>query len=218
MPDIQFGGEGFQVDIEPNPWQSELAPEHAALVGKPLPELRLPSTETTDVLLPLHQLGRSRIMIITLPQVATEKHPLPEHLADNPLAQGGTLVHQGLHDNYENLASIGFYYTFVVTTQSVEELREIIRPEPRQQFPGLSDPDLKLADLLNLPTFTVEGKRYYEPFAMILWDSLVERVVYPITDCAGYARWAFNWARLRRPDLDFLNYNLDRGAYTRRNR
>ncbi|EFV12568.1 hypothetical protein [Segniliparus rugosus] len=217
MPDIHFGGEGFPVHIEPDPWEQPLAPEYEALVGKPLPELRLASSETTGVSFPLHQLSRARNMIVILPKIATKRHPLPEHLADHPLIQAGVRLHEGVHEQYENLASIGFSYIFLVTTQSAEELREIIRPEPRQQFPALSDPDLKLADLVGLPTFAVEGERFYEPFGLILRECVVEKVVYPIGDPEGYARWAFNWARVRRPDLDFLNYNLDRGSFTRRN-
>ena len=217
MPDIHFGGEAFPVDIEQDPWEPELAPEFQALVGKPFPEFRLPTTEATDVQLPLHELPRARNMFVFLPHIATAKHPLPAHLADHPLAQAGVAIHQGIHDNYENLASIGFHYTLLVTTQDVDELRQIIRPEPRQQFPGLSDPEAKLADVLGLPTFEIDGKRYYEPFAMTLKDNLVEKIVYPIVDPPHFARWAFNWSRLRRPDLDFLNYNLDRGSFTRRN-
>ena len=217
MPDIHFGGERFPVDIEQDPWDQPLAPEYAALIGKPLPELSLSSSETMDVPLPLHQLSRARNMVVVLPKVATKKHPLPEHLADHPIMQAGVRLHEGVHEQYENLASIGFGYIFLVTTQSSEELREIIRPEPRQQFPALSDPDLRLADLMGLPTFTVEGERYYEPFGLILQEGLVEKVVYPIANAESYARWAFNWARVRRPDLDFLNYNLDRGSFTRRN-
>lgn len=217
MPDIHFGGDAFAIDVEQDPWEPEPAAELQALVGKPFPEFRIPTTETTDVLLPLHELPRARHMFVFLPHIATPKHPLPEHLADLPLARAGVQIHEGVHDEYENLASIGYHYTLLVTTQDVDELRKIIRPEPRQQFPGLSDSEAKLADILGAPTFEVDGKRYYEPFAVILKDGLVEKVVHPIPEPTRFARWAFNWARVRRPDLDFLNYSLDRGSFTRRN-
>ncbi len=47
-------------------------------------------------------------------------------------------------------------------------------------FDLLSDSDLSLAELLGLPTFQIEGSRLYKRLTLVISNSSIEHVFYPI--------------------------------------
>jgi peroxiredoxin len=100
-----------------------------------------------------------------------------QHGSDTPLADAEE--HRGfrdLHDVFDalHLAIIG------VSSQSAEKLREAITANclPQQLT---SDPTLRLAELLHLPTFRVRGERFYHRLTIVIVRRRITKVYYPVT-------------------------------------
>jgi peroxiredoxin len=64
-------------------------------------------------------------------------------------------------------------------------------------FPILSDSDLKLTKLLNLPTFEVEGKVLLKRLTIIIKDGIIVKVFYPVFPPNLNAEEVLEWIRLR---------------------
>ncbi len=100
-----------------------------------------------------------------------------QHGSDTPLADSEE--HRGFRDLHDvfaalHLAIIG------VSSQPVEKLREAITANGLPQQLA-SDPTLRLAELLNLPTFRVRGERFYHRLTIIVIRSEITQVFYPVT-------------------------------------
>lgn len=66
---------------------------------------------------------------------------------------------------------------------------------PHLPYPLLSDPDLRLADALRLPTFETAGRRLYARQTLVLRYDLVEHVFYPAFPPDGHAAEVLAWLR-----------------------
>jgi peroxiredoxin len=62
-------------------------------------------------------------------------------------------------------------------------------------FEILSDPDLKVAEALRLPTFTPEHRRIYKRLTLILTDGRIEHAFYPIFPPNQHATHVLEWLR-----------------------
>ena len=57
----------------------------------------------------------------------------------------------------------------------------------------LSDEDLKLAQLLRLPTFEFHGHTYFRRLTLIVWDATIQAALYPVFPPDQAARQALGW-------------------------
>jgi peroxiredoxin (alkyl hydroperoxide reductase subunit C) len=64
-------------------------------------------------------------------------------------------------------------------------------------FPVISDPELRLRDLLGLPTFEIHGHTLYKRLAIVAVGGFVAKVFYPVFPPDRSARDVVDWLRAR---------------------
>jgi peroxiredoxin len=90
------------------------------------------------------------------------------------------------------LASMGYEIIGVSAQSAIEQARFASRdPLP---YMLLSDPQLKLAQILGLPTTGQAAQRVYEPLTIVVHEQRIARVFHPI-DPAHEARTVMRWIR-----------------------
>jgi peroxiredoxin len=68
-------------------------------------------------------------------------------------------------------------------------------------FSVISDIKFEHCDILNLPTFIVEGKRLMERVTIIIESGIIEAVHYPIFQSSSDPTWVISYlsSRIRQP-------------------
>ena len=66
-----------------------------------------------------------------------------------------------------------------ISTQSVEDIREM-STRLCLQYDVLSDQQLLFTNTLKLPTFSIKNKKYIKRLTLIIEQSLIKHVFYPI--------------------------------------
>jgi peroxiredoxin len=100
----------------------------------------------------------------------------PDHGADTPLADAEE--HRSFRDLHERLAALELIVVGV-SSQPEEKLREAIAANRLCQ-PLASDPTLRLAERLKLPTFPAGGQRVYERLTLLIIAGRITEVFYPV--------------------------------------
>jgi peroxiredoxin len=82
---------------------------------------------------------------------------------------------------------------------STEPARAQLRRKSATLIPHdlLSDPDLRVAEALGLPTADYDGKTGYQQLALVAKDGIIERVFYPIDNQSRNASQVVAWIRHR---------------------
>ena len=150
------------------------AAEH--LMGVPLPPLSLRSTR--DRIVDLRRLGAPRTVIYCYPMTGVPGNPLPPGWDLIPGARGCTPQTCGFRDHYQDLKDLRAE-VLGLSTQTTEYQQELAN-RLHLPFEVLSDSGFKLCDALRLPTFEVEGVRLLKRLTMIVRDSKIEYVFYPV--------------------------------------
>jgi peroxiredoxin len=99
-------------------------------------------------------------------------------------------------DNEFALEQLG-YEIVGVSVQTVVSQARLAGGEPIS-YCLLSDPELRLAAILELPTSELQGKRAYEPLTMLVRDERVSRVIFPVDpyhDAMSVVDWLQREAR-----------------------
>ncbi len=159
------------------------------LPGRAIPALALPAT--TGVTVDLAELAQTLLVAYLYPRTGRPGVPMPHGWDEIPGARGCTPQNCAYRDHlveFERLdASV-----VGVSAQSEEDQREFAVRE-QIPFPLLSDPDLRLADLLDLPTFEVEGMRLYRRLTLIAARGEIVKCFYPVfppdRDAAEVLAW-----------------------------
>jgi peroxiredoxin len=167
------------------------------LTGTMLPSLLLPSTGggTAD----LTDLGKERLVAYVYPRTGRPGEPSPDGWDDIPGARGCTPQSCSYRDSLERFRELGA--TVVgVSAQSPAEQREFAARE-HIPFPLLSDPDLLLANRLDMPTFEAAGMILYKRLTLIAKAGRVVKVFYPVFPPDRDAGQVLDWLRSapRRP-------------------
>lgn len=146
------------------------------LTGMALPEAHLPSTlgGTVD----LAELSRDRLVAYVYPRTGTPGEPSPPGWDDIPGARGCTPQSCAYRDNLAEFTSLGAA-VLGISAQSPDEQREFAARE-HIPFPLLSDSELRLRDMLGLPTFEVEGMTLYKRLTFIAEGGMISKVFYPV--------------------------------------
>ncbi len=167
-----------QVDFPLPPDLPEPVDDGAAdhLPGMPIPHIALRSTGGRIV--DLGALSAPRTLIYCYPMTGVPNQPLPQGWDRIPGARGCTPQTRGFRDHYEQLKHLNAE-VFGLSTQTTEYQQEMAA---RLQLPFevLSDSDFRFANALGLPTFTVEGTRFLKRLTLMVRDSRVEHVFYPV--------------------------------------
>ena len=122
-----------------------------------------------------------------------------------PGARGCTPQSCGFRDHAAELAALGARVAGV-SAQTLDDQLEFAERN-RMPFPVIADPELRLRDVLGLPTFHVEGLELYKRLAFVAEHGRIVKVFYPVfppdrnaQDVAGLAQRLTEPSSRERPE------------------
>jgi len=166
------------------------------LNGRPAPPFHLPSTSGGT--LALDALGPGRTVLYVYPLTGRPDTGLPESWENIPGARGCTAEACDFRDHYHDLRAAGATGVFGVSVQDSDYQQEVVA-RLRLPFAMLSDPGLRLVELLRLPTFTAEGLTLFKRLTLVMGNGVIEHVFYPIFPPNEHARQVLVWLRSHSP-------------------
>lgn len=171
------------------PPEDDGAADH--LAGSPVPNLVLSSTlgESFD----LARSAADRLVAYAYPRTGVPGQPLPAGWDDIPGARGCTPQSCAYRNTVAEFAALDASIVGI-SAQSSEEQREFAERE-QITYPLLSDPDLRLAEHLRLPTFAVEGMTLYKRLTFVAEAGKIAKVFYPVFPPDRNAAEVLAWLR-----------------------
>ncbi len=128
----------------------------------------------------------------------SDDRPTEEALPDGwdtiPGARGCTPEACAFRDHHADLLAAGADAVYGLSSQRTEEQVEAVT-RLHLPFPLVSDPDLQLADVLQLPTFDAGGTTRYRRLTLIITAGTIEHAFYPIFPPDGHAGEVLRWLR-----------------------
>jgi peroxiredoxin len=162
------------------------------LVGKRMPTLALPSTSGGMVRIDLAPDGAERLVLYAYPRTGRPgEPPLTPDWNLIPGARGCTPESCGFRDHAGELWAAGAAVAGV-SSQTTEDQREVVG-RLGLPFPLLSDDDLHLTHALDLPTHVVAGRTLLKRLTLVVRDSRIEHVFYPIFPPDTHAADVLAW-------------------------
>jgi peroxiredoxin len=158
------------------------------LPGMSLPSVELPSTMP-------YNLSEGRLVAYLYPRTGVPGVPLPEGWDGIPGARGCTPQSCAYRDALAEFEALGAR-VIGVSAQSATEQAEFATRE-HIPFPLLSDPGLRLAEALRLPTFEVDGMTLYRRLTFVAEDGRIAKVFYPVFPPDRNAAEVLAWLRAR---------------------
>jgi peroxiredoxin len=145
------------------------------LPGMELPALRLAST-AGELDLPAAAAGT--LVLYIYPRTGRPGVAPPVGWDATPGARGCTPQSCAFRDHRTELAELGAEVVGM-SAQTLADQEEFAARE-HIPYPIVSDPDLRLADALRLPTFEIAGMRLYRRITLIARAGRIEHVLYPV--------------------------------------
>lgn len=163
----------------------------AHLPGKQLPDLILASTTGESV--HLATLGPGRSIIYLYPLTGRPGVDLPAGWDEIPGARGCSTEACDFRDHHQLLADAGVANVWGLSSQDTEYQREVV-DRLSLPFGMLSDTGFALERGLGLPTFSAPGhERLYARLTLVVTDSRIEHVFYPIFPPNQHAQQVLDW-------------------------
>ncbi len=156
-----------------------------------LPEISLPNQDGND--LRLNRTDTFRIILYFFPMTGRPDRSLPIDWNLIPGAKGCTSQTCSFRDKYDEIISLNSV-PIGVSTQSIEDLKEMTT-RLSVPFDILSDADLKLKNLLNLPTFSIKEKIYIKRLTLVIEKNLIKKVFYPIFPPENHINELIEWLK-----------------------
>lgn len=146
------------------------------LPGRKVPQVQLSSTLGGQ--LDLGAATDRLAVVYVYPRTGIPGEPLPSGWNEIPGARGCTPQSCAFRDHVLELAAYGAS-VLGLSAQPHEEQREFAGRE-HIPYPLLSDPHLRLAEALGLPTFEAAGTRFYRRLTFIARGRHIAKVFYPV--------------------------------------
>lgn len=170
------------------------------LPGRSLPPLELPATDGSVVR--LDRVARGRWLLFVYPLTGEPGVDVPRGWDEIPGARGCSQEACGFRDNLHELQEAGVEEVAALSSDRTRYQQELAA---RLHLPYrlLSDPDLRAADALELPTFsahtTPRGRgapqRLYKRLTVVLDGPTIEHVFYPVFPPDRHAAEVLDWVR-----------------------
>ncbi len=146
------------------------------LLNKQIPDISLPNQDAN--LLKLNRKDTFRIALYCYPMTGDPKKPLPDNWNNIPGARGCTPQNCSFRDSYDEFLKLNTI-PIGVSTQSISEIKEMTL---RLNIPNdvISDENYELIKILKLPSFEISKKTYIKRVTMIIEQSIIKHVFYPI--------------------------------------
>jgi peroxiredoxin len=162
------------------------------LPGVAMPELTLAATDGSSV--DLSALGDGRTVLYLYPLSGKPGTDLPDGWDAIPGARGCTPEACGFRDHIQELHEAGAERVYGLSAQDTPYQREFAE-RMSLPFAILSDLELRLGELLRLPTFEAGSQRLYARLTMVVLGGRVEHVFYPIFPPDQHAGEVLGWLR-----------------------
>jgi peroxiredoxin len=162
------------------------------LPGVAMPKLALTGTDGQSV--ELSALGEGRTVLYLYPLSGKPGTDLPDGWDAIPGARGCTPEACGFRDHLNELHDAGAARVYGLSAQDPAYQREFAE-RMSLPFTILSDPGLRLGELLRLPAFEAAGQRLYTRLTMVILDGRIEHVFYPIFPPDRHADEVLSWLR-----------------------
>lgn len=167
------------------------------LPGRRLPALELPSTgggAPVDLAVAAARAGT--LVLYVYPRTGTPGEPSPDGWDAIPGARGCTPQSCAFRDHHAELRALGAD-VLGLSAQPGEEQAAFAARE-HLPFALLSDPGLRLAGALALPTFEAGGMRLYKRITLVAEDGAIAKAFYPVFPPDRNAADVLAWLRERR--------------------
>ncbi|MPZ59650.1 MAG: redoxin family protein [Rhizobiales bacterium] len=161
------------------------------LAGLRLPALALHATDGTQV--DLSRLS-GRTVVYIYPRTGVPGQASPDGWDAIPGARGCTPQSCSFRDHFAELKQLGVAQVFGLSAQDIDEQRETAE-RLHLPFPVLSDAGLRLARAIDLPTFAVTGMTLLKRMVLVIDDSVVTKVFYPVFPPDKSAEEVIDWLK-----------------------
>jgi peroxiredoxin len=148
------------------------------LSGMRLPDLALRSTLGGEVDLAEAAASARTLVLYVYPRTGTPGEPSPDGWDAIPGARGCTPQSCAFRDHAGELAKLGAQ-VLGLSAQPAEEQAAFAERE-HLLFALLSDPHLRLAAALRLPTFEVARMPLYKRITLVVEDGAIAKAFYPV--------------------------------------
>jgi peroxiredoxin len=165
------------------------------LPGRRLPALALPSTQGTAIDLAGAAAQAGTLVLYVYPRTGVPGQPSPDGWDAIPGARGCTPQSCAFRDHYAELRALGAD-VLGLSAQPPDEQREFAERE-HMPFALLSDVELRLAELLVLPTFEAGGMRLYKRITLVVEDGAIAKAFFPVFPPDRNAAEVLAWLRSR---------------------
>jgi peroxiredoxin len=163
------------------------------LKGMTLPSLTLSTSDGGEV--SLSDLGPGLTILYLYPLTGRPGVELPEGWDAIPGARGCSTEACDFRDHLGDLEAAGAARVYGMSSQSVDYQAEVVQ-RLHLPFSMISDPDLALAEALDLPTFSAPGhERLYTRLTMVIRGARIEHVFHPIFPPNTHAQQVLDWLR-----------------------
>ena len=159
------------------------------LLGMRVPSVGLPSTRGARVDL---SALTGRTVVYAYPRTGQPGVEHPHGWDTTPGARGCSPQSCSFRDHFADLRRLGVDHLFGVSTQSTQYQLEVAE-RLRLPFPLLSDERLALARAWSLPTFKTAGMTLLKRLTLIIRDSQIRHVFYPVSPPDGNAAEVVAW-------------------------
>ncbi len=157
------------------------------LIGAKIASIELRSTNGLKV-----DLGsiKGKGVIYCYPMTGRPDVPLPDGWDEIPGARGCTPQSCSYRDHYKEFQELGTE-VYGLSTQTTDYQKEMV-DRLSLPFDVLSDSQMELTQALNLPTFVVNGMVLLKRLTMIVEDSVIKSVHYPVFPSDSDPDWVLD--------------------------
>jgi len=146
------------------------------LLGRQIPDIILPSTK--DSFFDLSNIDKQYGILYFFPMMTIPGKDLPLDWNDIPGARGCTPQNISFSENNTTLEEFDAI-SIGISSQPIYDLEQLSSIRKLSQI-LVSDSKLEFQKRLNIPTFNVEGKKMYKRLTLVVKDSKIIKVFYPI--------------------------------------
>ena len=156
-----------------------------------IPNISLPTQNGN--LLNLNRSDTFRLVIYFYPMTGHPNKSLPHNWNSITGARGCTSQTCSFRDNYDELVSLNAL-PIGITTQSIDDIKEMTT---RLQIPYdvLSDQNLILVKIMNLPTFSIKKNLYIKRLTLIVEKTYIKKVFYPVLSPNKHIKDVLNYLK-----------------------
>jgi peroxiredoxin len=161
------------------------------LTGCRLPSVPLRATDGSTV-----DLSRlpGRTVVYIYPRTGVPGRPMPDGWDGIPGARGCTPQSCSFRDHFAELKRLGVAYVFGLSVQDSDYQHEAVE-RLHLPFPVLSDQDLRFAQAIDLPMFTIAGMTLNKRLVLVIDDGVIAQVFYPVFPSDKSAAEVIRWLR-----------------------